>query len=77
MSAPGEDLSGYAPDLVARAQALGPSRVILIKANVFDLAFWPLRRAGLPVVHERIRFPGSGQQRRFRERIQQALRATR
>lgn len=77
VTAPGEDLSPYVPDLVARAQALEPSRVILIKVNVFDLAFWPLRRAGLPVVHERIPFPGFGQQRRFRWRMQEALKAPR
>lgn len=76
VSGPDEDLSPYVPDLVARAQALGPSRVILIKVNVFDLAFWPLRRAGLPVVGERIPFPRWGQPRRFRERMQQALQAT-
>lgn len=76
VSGPHEDLSPYVPDLVARAQALRPSRVILIKANVFDLAFWPLRRAGLPVVQERIPFPGSGHQRRFRERMQAALQVT-
>jgi hypothetical protein len=45
----------------------------LIKANVFDIAFATLRAAGLPVVPVRIPFPGSGQQKRFREAFAAAL----
>jgi hypothetical protein len=38
---------------------------VLIKATVYDAAFEPLAKAGLPVVDEPVPFPGSGQQRRF------------
>ena len=72
-SAQSEDLSPHVPDLVARARALVPRRVILIKANVFDLAFGPLSEAGLPVVNKRIPFPGHGHQGRFREKMREAL----
>jgi hypothetical protein len=44
-----------------------------IKVNVFDLLFESLRQAGLPVADERIPFPGSGQQGRFREKMREAL----
>lgn len=53
------------PDLVARCEQLGPRRIVLIGAPLFDLAFAALTRAGLPVVDARLPFPGSGQQRRF------------
>jgi hypothetical protein len=72
---PNEDLSRCVPDLVARVKAIAPRRVILIKANVFDLLFESLRQAGLPVADKRIPFPGSGQQARFREKMREALEA--
>jgi hypothetical protein len=43
--------------------------VILIKATVYDVAFYALREARLPVVDERVPFPGSGQQKRFEGRV--------
>ena len=55
------------PDLVRRARALRPERVLLIGAGVYDGAYDALRRAGLPVVDLRLPYPGSGQQRRFLE----------
>jgi hypothetical protein len=69
----GESLDGYVPDLVARAAEPRPRHVITIKANVCELAQEPLRAAGLDVVDERIPFPGTGQQRRFLERMAVAL----
>jgi len=53
------------PDLVRRCKELKPERIVLIKVNVYDLAYPVLRDAGLPVVDVRLPFPGSGQQRRF------------
>ena len=66
-------LSGCVPGLVARCEALDPERIILIKSSVYDSAFESLRDAGLPVVDERLPFPGSGQQRKFLEGFADAL----
>jgi len=55
------------PDLVRRARALQPERVVLIGAAVYDSAFGTLREAAIPVVDLRLPYPGSGQQRRFLE----------
>lgn len=63
------------PALVRRVRSLRPRRIILIKAPVYDAAFATLREAGLPVVNERVPFPGSGQQRRFEETFARALRS--
>jgi hypothetical protein len=62
-------------DLVARVTALSPEKIILIKATVYDTAFEALHAAGLPVVNERIPFPGSGQQKRFEAAFARALAA--
>jgi hypothetical protein len=70
----GTPLSDYVPDLVRRAKRLQPEKIILIKATVYDAAFSALRDADLPVVDERVPFPGSGQQRRFEAAFSRALR---
>jgi len=62
-----EVLPPLIPDLIRRCRAFEPERIVLIKANVYDLAYDALRDAGLPVVDVRLPFPGSGQQRRFLE----------
>lgn len=67
------DLPGRVADLLVRCQALAPRRIILIKANVYDLAFSALRTAGLPVVDVRVPFPGSGRQREFQVQFAEAL----
>jgi hypothetical protein len=72
---PGIPHVGHLDSLVERCALLRPKRIILIKASVFDLAYATLRRAGLPVVNERVPFPGSGQQRRFEEAFARALQA--
>jgi hypothetical protein len=66
-------LSHFVHDLVSRVEALAPKKVILIKATVYDAVFQPLREAGVPVVDERIPFPGSGQQKRFEAGFRRAL----
>lgn len=56
------------------ATELRPEGIVLVKQNVFDLLSGPIRAAGLPLLHDEfIPFPGSGQQKRFRERFTAAL----
>lgn len=47
--------------------------IILIKASVYDSCYDVLKTAGYRVVDERLPFPGSGQQRVFREKFKRAL----
>jgi len=68
-------LATSARSLVSRCRRLRPSRIILIKVNVFDAAYEPLRQAGLPVVNARVPFPGSGQQATFMRQMPKALKA--
>jgi hypothetical protein len=63
------------PGLVRRARQLDPEKIILLKSSVFDLVYEPLAEAGLPVVDERVPFPGTGQQRRFETAFARALRS--
>lgn len=61
-------------ETVTLSSELRPEGVVLVKKNVFDLLARPIRSAGLPLLHDEfIPFPGSGQQRRFRERFAHAL----
>jgi len=64
------------PGLIDRCRTLKPTSIILIKASVYDAAFAPLAKAGLPVIDERIPFPGSGQQRKFIEAFTRACDTT-
>lgn len=59
------ELRACVEDLVRRAKALKPDKIILIKASVYDAAIRALQAAQLPVVDRMIPFPGSGQQMRF------------
>jgi hypothetical protein len=70
----GSPLSHYVAGLVTRIRELAPQRVILIKTSVYDASFRALRDEGLPVIDERIPFPGSGQQRRFEDAFGRAVR---
>lgn len=47
--------------------------VILIKTNVFDLCYPVLTAKGYNVSNERLPFPGSGQQKVFREKFNKIL----
>lgn len=47
--------------------------VILIKANVYDMCYNSLKTAGFSVIDVRMPFPGSGQQKVFREQFKLAL----
>jgi hypothetical protein len=71
----GVKLRSLVPGLVQRVAEIGPVRIILIKTNVFDLAYPALRAVHLPVVDARIPFPGQGWQSRFVEAFSDALHA--
>lgn len=71
------DAGSDAPDVagfVRRIRQLAPERIIVIKTGVFDLVRGPLLEAGMPLVDERVPFPGSGQQRNFERAFARALR---
>jgi len=70
-------LTGEVPGLIRRIRQLKPRSIILIKTTVYDAAFVALRDSGLPVVDERVPFPGSGQQRRFESAFARALKGAR
>lgn len=63
------------PSLLARLEkaASHKTRIILIKANVYDCCYPTLKELGYKVSDERIPFPGSGQQAVFREKFRKAL----
>lgn len=67
-------LAPEVPRLVRRIRRLDPERIIVIKSGVFDLVREPLANAGLPIIDERVPFPGSGQQRRLETAFTRALR---
>lgn len=68
-------LTPLIPDLIDRCRKLKPAHIALIKSIVHDVAFEPLKKAGLPVIDERLPFPASGQQRKFLEGFAQVLKA--
>jgi hypothetical protein len=68
-----EDLSPHVDDLVQRAADCAADDVVLVKVTVYDSAFAALRERGLPVVDERIHFPGSGRQKEFEKGMRRAL----
>jgi hypothetical protein len=66
-------LSAHVPGLVDRIHKLDPNWIVLVKADVFRVAYRTLAAAGLPVSPVRVPFPGSGQQERFRRAFPRAL----
>ncbi|BBX06754.1 hypothetical protein [Mycolicibacterium aichiense] len=66
-------MSPYVPALLDRIVELDPERIILIKADVYDVAYPALAGAGLPVSKIRVPFPSSGQQEKFRVAFGRAL----
>jgi hypothetical protein len=71
----GESDAECLPDLLQRVGKLAnkKTRIILIKTNVYDCAYDLLNAQGYKVSAERLPFPGSGQQRVFREGFRRAL----
>ena len=63
------------PSLLARVGKVvsADTRIILIKANVYDCCYPALKELGYHVSDERIPFPGSGQQAVFRQKFRRAL----
>lgn len=62
------------PECLARVEHIGPDGIILIKKSVFTLLHAPMLRAGFPLLNTSdIPFPGSGQQKRFREAMSRTL----
>ncbi|MFO0832371.1 MAG: hypothetical protein U0637_11110 [Phycisphaerales bacterium] len=68
-----KDLRPCVPGLLQRCSTLRPSAILLIKSVVYDVAFEPLRAAGLPAANARIPFPASGQQKKFLDAFRAAL----
>jgi hypothetical protein len=69
----GTPLARYVPALIERCRELGPQRIVLIKAPVFDAAYHHLKAAGLPVSNVRVPFPGSGRQQQFLDTFARAV----
>ena len=68
-------LESYIPSLLERLekQIDKSTPIILIKANVYDLCYELLSAKGYNVYNDRIPFPGSGQQRVFRQKFGRAV----
>jgi len=70
---PGKPAVSHVGDVVERCRQLSPPADHSDEGTVYDLVYTALLDAGLPVVDERIPFPGSGQQKRFEEKFKRAL----
>jgi hypothetical protein len=70
-----EPLENNIPSLLERLknQIVKHTPIILIKANIYDICYFPLVSNGYNVRNERIPFPGSGQQGVFREKFSRAV----
>lgn len=70
-------LEDRVPMFLERLEKLVDTRtpIILIKANIYDVCYTPLNKKGYAVYNDRIPFPGSGQQRVFREKFTKAIAA--
>lgn len=73
------DLQSQLPNLVDKINSVvdNNTQIILIKANVYDIAFHFLKRKFKNVVDQRIPFPGQGGQRKFQDEFKQALKKVR
>jgi hypothetical protein len=68
-------LDNYVPSLISRLEKLITKNtpIILIKTDVYDSCYDALTAEGYRVVNERMPFPGSGQQKVFREKFKKAI----
>jgi hypothetical protein len=68
-------LDNYVPSLISRLEKLITKNtpIILIKTDVYDSCYDALSAEGYRVVNERMPFPGSGQQKVFREKFKRAI----
>ncbi len=71
----GESLASCVPNLLKRLQKhiTQDTPIVLIKADVYDLLYPVLSEQGYRVVAERLPFPGSGQQKIFREKFRKII----
>jgi len=67
------ELRPHVPGLMVRIAELEPERIILIKTDVYDVAYPALAAAGLPVSTVRIPFQSSGRQTEFAVAFGRAL----
>lgn len=69
------DLQSQLPSLVDKINSVANdnTQIILIKANVYDIAFYYLKQKFKNVIDQRITFPGQGGQRKFQDEFKQAL----
>ena len=69
------DFQSQLPKLVEKINSIADdsTQIILIKANVYDIAFYYLKQKFQNVVDQRIAFPGQGGQRKFHDEFKQAL----
>jgi hypothetical protein len=67
----GETLADYVPPLLINLGILSPEHVVLITPAVYEAAYRPLTKAGLPVVDVRVPDPAQGAE--FRQKLRQAL----
>jgi hypothetical protein len=65
--------STFADNLVRRAKRQNAEHAILIKVDVYDTTFEPLRAAGIHVIDKRIPFPSTGRQMEFCRDFKDAL----
>ena len=72
-----DPLDSFLPALIAKLEKYITKKtpIILIKSNVYDICYQPLKDLGYHVIDERMPFPGSGQQKVFREKFANALTA--
>lgn len=71
----GSDLRLQLPTLVDKINAVADenTQIILIKTNVYDIAYHFLKQKFSNVIDQRITFPGQGGQRKFQVEFKQAL----
>lgn len=69
------NLQSQLPSLVDKINSVldDNTQIILIKANVYDIAFHYLKQKFKNVIEQRITFPGQGGQRKFQDEFKQAL----
>ncbi len=70
-----DSLVSFVPSLLERLEKFvgKETPIILIKSSIYDICYLPLISNGYNVNQERIPFPGSGQQRVFREKFRKAV----
>jgi hypothetical protein len=73
------NLHSQLPSLVDKINSVADdnTQIILIKANVYDIAFYYLKQKFKNVIDQRITFPRQGGQRKFQDEFKQALKKVR